>query len=183
MLVREWRKLFKDPWLLASPINVLMVRLFLFVSIYWVLFMYYFGLTFSFYGIPHLANFSELNLFILPFLLSATILGVFLGLILPRRELATLLVLLSSMPLIFASGFVLPTSAVPESLLWVLGVIPVIPAMSCFLRLNQMGADFMDIIHYWNQLWYCALGYGLLSWLILRTKRKLQGTTSSPLDS
>ncbi|MFT5727373.1 MAG: ABC-2 type transport system permease protein [Desulforhopalus sp.] len=160
-----------DYWLRAAAWKLLLIRASLFVAIYWLLCMYYFGFTFSFYGISHLADFSQLNLLILPFLLSSSFLGILLGLILPRRELATLLVLLSSMPLIFASGFIWPVSAVPEGLVQVLQFIPVIPAMNAFLRLNQMGAEFVDIMVYWKQLWSCAGGYGLLCWLLLLRKK------------
>lgn len=164
-----------DYWLRAAPWKLLLTRASLFVGIYWFLCMYYFGFTFSFYGISHLADLSQLNLLILPFLLSSTFLGIALGFILPRRELATLLVLLSSMPLVFASGFVWPVSAIPKELVQVLQFIPVIPAMNGFLRLNQMGAEFVDIMVYWKQLWYCAGGYGLLClFLLMRKKRLLQ---------
>lgn len=162
-----------DYWLRAAAWKLLLVRGSLFVAIYWLLCIYYFGFTFSFYGISHLADFSQLNLLILPFLLSSTFLGIVLGFILPRRELATLLVLLSSMPLIFASGFIWPVSAVPEGLVQASQFIPVIPAMNGFLRLNQMGAEFVDIMVYWKQLWYCAGGYGLLCWLLLMRKKRL----------
>ena len=162
-----------DYWLRAAAWKLLLIRASLFVAIYWFLCMYYFGFTFSFYGISRLADFSQLNLLILPFLLSTTFLGIVLGLILPRRELATLLVLLSSMPLVFASGFIWPVSAVPKGLVQVLQFIPFIPAMNGFLRLNQMGAEFVDIMVYWKQLWYCAGGYGLLCWLLLMRKKRL----------
>lgn len=161
-----------DYWLRAPGWKLLTIRLALFVIIYWILCMYYFGFTFSFYGIPHLADFSQLNLFVLPFLLASTFLGIALGFILPRRELATLLVLLSSMPLIFASGFVWPISSVPEGLVQVLQFIPVIPAMNGFLRLNQMGADFMDVFVYWRQLWICTGLYGCLCCFLLWNKRR-----------
>lgn len=162
-----------DYWLRAAAWKVLLIRVSLFVGIYWLLCIYYFGFTFSFYGIPHLADFSQLNLLILPFLLSTTFLGIVLGFILPRRELATLLVLLSSMPLVFGSGFVWPVSAIPEGLSWALQCVPVIPAMNAFLRLNQMGAEFVDIMVYWKQLWYCAGGYGLLCLVLLMRKKRL----------
>ncbi len=160
-----------DYWLRAPGWKLLLIRLTLFVIIYWILCMYYFGFTFSFYGIPHLADLSQLNLFIAPFLLATTFLGIALGFILPRRELATLLVLLSSMPLIFASGFVWPVSAVPEGLVQALQFIPVIPAMNGFLRLNQMGANFMDVFVYWQQLWICTGLYGCLCCYLLWNKR------------
>lgn len=161
-----------DYWLRAPGWKLLPIRLALFVIIYWILCMYYFGFTFSFYGIPHLADFSQLNLFVLPFLLASTFLGIALGFILPRRELATLLVLLSSMPLIFASGFVWPISSVPEGLVQALQFIPVIPALNGFLRLNQMGADFMDVFVYWQQLWICTGLYGCLCCFLLWHKKR-----------
>ncbi|TKB09898.1 ABC transporter permease [Desulforhopalus sp. IMCC35007] len=162
-------------WLKAPVWKLLCVRTVIFMTIYWLLCMYYFGFVFEFYSIPHLADFHQLNLFILPFLLSTSFLGILLGLLLPRRELATLLVLLSSMPMVFASGFVWPTSAVPGGITQIIQLIPVIPAINGFLRLNQMGAAFGDILSLWNQLWLCAGLYGSLCCLLLwNKKRKFQ---------
>lgn len=158
----------KGYWLEAAPWKLLLVRTALFVAIYWLLSMYYFGFSFSFYNIPHLADFSELNLLILPFLLSATFLGISLGLLLPRRELATVLVLLSSLPLIFASGFIWPVSAIPDQLTAIIQLIPAIPAIKAFIVLNQMGAGFSAILPLWNQLWFCAAIYGCIAWWLLR---------------
>ncbi len=155
-------------WLLAAPWKLLIVRTGIFVAIYWLLCMYYFGFGFSFYNIPHLADFSELNLVILPFLLGATLLGICLGSLLPRRELATLLVLLSSLPLIFASGFIWPASAIPEPLTGIIQFVPVVPAIKAFIGLNQMGADFTDILSLWKQQWVCVAIYGSFAWWLLR---------------
>jgi len=158
----------KGYWLEAAPWKLLLVRTTLFVAIYWLLCMYYFGFGFSFYNVPHLADFTDLNLLILPFLLATTLFGISLGLLLPRRELVILLVLLSSLPLIFASGFIWPVSAIPEQLTAILQYIPVIPAIKAFIGLNQMGAGFVEIMPLWKQLWLSALIYGCLAWWLLR---------------
>lgn len=158
-------------WLRVSPLKLVLVRTFIFVAIYWLLCMYYFGFSFEFYGIPHHASFAELNLLILPFLLGAALLGVSLGLILPRRELVTLLVLLSSMPLIFASGFVWPIESVPQLLVEILQYIPVLPAIKMFIGLNQMGGDFIRLLPIWKQMWICVLIYGLFCWILLWVKQ------------
>ena len=163
-------------WLKVAAWKLLLVRSSIFVLIYWLLCMYYFGFTYSFYGIQRVADFSQLNLFILPFLLSASFLGIALGLLLPRRELATLLVLLSSMPLVFASGFIWPASAVPAGFFKIIQFIPAIPAINGFLRLNQMGADFMSILEYWQQLWLCTAIYGMLCWIMLWRKRTISSS-------
>lgn len=159
-------------WLQVSPLKLLIVRMLVFASIYWVLSMYYFGWSFEYYAVPHRADIGELQLLILPFLVSAAMLGICLGAVLPRPELATLMVLLTSLPLVFGSGFVWPEAAIPAPIAAVLEWIPVVPAIRGFLRLNQMGADFIAIIPIWKQLWFCAGGYGLLAWLIISFRQR-----------
>jgi len=165
----------KGYWLCTSPLRLLLVRTALFVAIYWLLFLYYFGFAFSYYGIPCLAHIGELNLLVLPFLLSSALLGICLGLLLPRRELTTLLVLLSSLPLIFSSGFIWPTAAIPAPINTVVQIVPVISAIKAFLSINQMGADFIDILPLWRQLWLLAVCYGCIAWFLLWRKQTAFG--------
>ena len=165
----------KGYWQRAAPLLLLAVRTGLFVAIYWLLFMYYFAVCFTYYQIPRLAGLAELHLLLLPFLLSATFLGVCMGSLMPRRELTTLLVLISSLPLIFASGFIWPISAIPAPIVAVSQLVPVIPAIKAFLALNQMGAEFSDILPLWYQLWLCTVLYGALAWWLLRRRRKMNG--------
>ena len=159
-------------WRDAAPLQLLVARSSIFVLVYWLLCMYYFGFSFSFYNIARHAGFAELNLVILPFLLGAAFLGICLGLILPRRELATLLVLLSSMPLVFTSGFIWPPEAIPALLRDLAQFIPVVPATKMFLGLNQMGGEFSSLQTHWYQMWLCVLLYGLLAWLLLHVQRR-----------
>ena len=51
----------------------------------------------------------------MPFLLSVIFLGMILGQLIPRRELATVVVLLSSLPLVFSAGFIWPVGNDPSS--------------------------------------------------------------------
>lgn len=159
-------------WLEASPIKLLAIRALLFVAIYWILCIYYFGFSFEYYAVQHFANLAELNLLILPFLLGAALLGICIGLMLPRRELATLIVLLSSMPLIFGSGFIWPVEAVPAPITAIIQFVPVVPAINAFLQLNQMGADFSTIMPLYKQMWVCVAVYGLLGWTLLFVRHR-----------
>ena len=163
-------------WMEAAAWRLLLVRTLIFGLIYCLLVMYYFGFSFSLYGIARLADIPQLWLLVLPFLLAVTFLGICLGQILPRPELVTLVVLLSSMPLVFASGFVWPLSAIPAPVTALVQVIPAIPAIQAFILLNQMGADFGQILPLWGQLWLQCLVYGFLAWWLLRRRRGGQGT-------
>lgn len=157
-------------WRDTSPSVLLIVRTTLFFIIYTLLSLYYYGPAFAIYDIPRLANIGELALLNLPFLLSATFLGISLGCILPRRELATLLVLLSSMPLVFLCGFVWPISAIPAPLVAAIQFIPVAPAIQAFVLLNQMGADFHQILPHITQLTLLTVLYGATALMLLRYK-------------
>ena len=159
-------------WREVEVWRLLLVRLLVFGLVYAGLFMYYFGFCFSLYGIARLALVGQLWLLALPFLLAAACIGVCLGQLLPRPELVTLVVLLSSMPLVFSSGFVWPVSSIPSSVTYLVQLAPAVPAIQAFLLLNQMGADFAQILPLWGQLWLHCLLYGSLAWWLLARGRR-----------
>ena len=161
----------REYWRQVPVWRLILVRVLVFGLIYCLLAMYYFGFCFSLYGIARLAAVGELCLLVLPFLLAAVFLGICLGQLLPRPELVTLVVLLSSMPLVFSSGFVWPVSAIPEPVTLIAQIVPAVPAIQAFLRINQMGAGLSEIMPLWSQLWLHCLVYGSLAWWLLARAR------------
>lgn len=160
-------------WLHYPARRVVVVRGIVFTLIYLPLVMYYFGFSFSYYNISRLASIQDLMLVTVPFLLSVIFLGMILGQLIPRRELATVVVLLSSLPLVFSAGFIWPVEMIPTPVTWLAQLAPSTPAINAFLRLNQMGADFDQILSLWGQLWLQALIYGAIAVrLMLRVKRQ-----------
>ncbi|MDV5168012.1 ABC transporter permease [Photobacterium rosenbergii] len=160
-------------WVHYPARRVVLVRGFVFALIYLPLVMYYFGFSFSFYSISRLASMTELSLITVPFLLAIIFLGIILGQLIPRRELATVVVLLSSLPLVFSAGFIWPVEMIPEPITWLAQLAPSTPAINAFLRLNQMGAEFNQVLSLWVQLWLQAIIYGAIAArLMLRVKRK-----------
>lgn len=170
-------------WLQVSPLKLLVTRTLLLTAIYWLLCIGYFGAAFAYYEMPRLADPGELQLLMLPFLLATAMLGIAIGALLPRPELATLVVLLSSMPLVFGAGFVWPKEAIPFWITRILDLVPVVPGIGAFLRLNQMGADLTDLLPLWRQLWYQAAGYGLLAWLLLARRHRLAPDAPQTADT
>ena len=157
-------------WQQGFALPLLLVRSAIFFLIYIVLSMYYYGAAFSFYDIARLANIGQLALLSIPFLLATSFLGITLGVFFPRREIATLIVLLSSIPIIFTSGFIWPASAVPVPILYVTQFIPAIPAIKAFVLLNQMGAQLNQLTAYLTHMGLLAVLYGGMAWLALRHK-------------
>ncbi|MFA0439112.1 ABC transporter [Vibrio sp. 10N.286.49.C2] len=158
-------------WQTQSVFSVLAVRTGILLLIYYLLSVYYFGASFNMYGISTLAQPLELLTLMLPFLLVSCFIGVFVGAITPRRELVTVVVLLSSMPLVFSAGFIWPSEMLPAPIRWVAAMFPTQPAINGFLKLNQMGASWSQISGHWTQLWLQVLAWGGLAyWSFTRNR-------------
>ncbi|WP_261817914.1 ABC transporter permease [Vibrio gallicus] len=149
----------------------LLVRVTLFIAIYLILMGYYFGWSFHLYGIETHAQLFQLLLFAIPFLLSACLLGVCLGLWVPRREWVTVVVLMSSMPLVFSAGFIWPLESLPQPMIWLSNLFPSTPAIQGFLRLNQMGGEFEQVL----QAYFLMLGQSVLWGGIMLVLRRFKG--------
>ncbi|PNH95416.1 ABC transporter permease [Vibrio diazotrophicus] len=151
-------------WSHISSFKLIALRSVVLIPIYYLLSMYYFGASFSLHGVNTLAQASELLTLLLPFLLSSCFIGIWLGSITPRRELVTLVVLLSSMPLIFSAGFIWPVEAIPQPIVWASKLFPSTPAIQGFLALNQMSAEWRQIASQWTLLWGQVIVWFMLAW-------------------
>jgi ABC-2 type transport system permease protein len=160
-------------WLKVPSWKLIIVRVLIFLLIYLILALYYFGFCFEFYGISRLAKPLTLILLTIPFILATSFFGICISQYLPRRELATMLVLLSSLPIVFLAGFVWPSNMLPKPLLYFSQLIPAIPGIKAFLQLNQMGAEFHQIKNLWLQLWIQVVIYGMLAMWIINKKQKV----------
>lgn len=159
-------------WSNVSPLALMGGRMVLLTSIYLVLSGYYFGPSFRLHGVSQLASLTELVTLLLPFLLASCAIGIWLGTVVPRRELVTLVVLISSMPLIFSAGFIWPLEAIPDGIVWLSQLFPSTPAIQAFLRLNQMGGEWHQVAAQYALLWVQALGWSLMAWRALREHRR-----------
>ncbi|KJR21498.1 ABC transporter [Vibrio navarrensis] len=159
-------------WSLVPRWKLLSVRTVVLVAIYYLLSAYYFGASFTMHGINTLASISTLLSLLLPFLLASCLLGYWLGDLLPRRELVTLVVLISSMPLIFLAGFIWPVEMIPAPLLWLAQLSPSTSAIKGFLALNQMGASWQQVSLQWSSLWGLVL-FWLCACLLLWRRQRL----------
>ena len=164
-------KLQSSYWLIYPVWRVLLVRSLLMLTIYLVLFSFYFGYSFESYGINRLATIPDLMTLAFPFLLSVIFLGTVVGLLIPRKELATLVVLLSSLPLVFSAGFIWPTSNMPTVINIIAQFFPSTPAINGFLRLNQMGDSIDNLVQIQMQLWSLTLLYAMISGVLMHKKQ------------
>ncbi len=151
---------------------VIPARILIFGSIFFIHLLFYLGFMFDFYGISCVADPTQLLMLSGIFLLAVILFGNFLGALFPYREMATPVVLFSSLPLVFAVGFVWPVEAMPAFVHDLAMLVPSTPAIDAFLKLNQMGSSFRDILPQMTALIIQALLYGILGYTVMYTKRK-----------
>lgn len=98
----------------TSPIWMMMLsRFIIFGGIFFVHILFYFGFSFTFFEVTHIASISNLLNFSVAFITASVSLGIFLGALFSSREIATPAILFSSLPLIFSVGFIWPLEAIP----------------------------------------------------------------------
>ncbi|QQG28972.1 ABC transporter permease [Pectobacterium carotovorum] len=159
-------------WQYATPWRLLLARTIIVGGAYQLSLLYMLGFCLDAYGIAREAKMSQLLLFALPFLLATLWLGVALGSAFMRKDLPSQAVLLSSIPIVFLSGFIWPVEMIPAPLNWFAQWVPAVFTIQGILRLNQMGADFSQVSAFWWHLWMLAALYGLLAWGMLGYRQR-----------
>ncbi len=154
----------------AKPYQLILSRVIIFGTIFFTHMLFYFGFSYETFHITHVANILELLTFGVMFLLAVIMLGIFLGSLFRSREVATPLILFSSLPLVFGAGFIWPVEAMPKAIYYLFYLSPSTPAIEGFLSLNQMGATFSMLKEEYLILSVQALVYGFLAWFLSRRR-------------
>ena len=136
------------------------------------------GATLFFVVLPRVYGFSatthllDLLAMAIPFILSVSFLGQFVGTWFERRETAVLLFIASSLPLLFLVGVSWPVEAIPPALRWASLIFPSTSAIDGMIRINQMDARLADVFTDWSILWGLAVLYGSLAVLAARVSSR-----------
>lgn len=142
------------------------------LTVYIPLCAYEFGLMPHLFSLPQLASFWELTLFTIPFLLAVFNFGIVIGGIPRHRESITLLMLFTTIPMLFMSGVSWPGSAIPAFWKYVGYLFPSTFGINAYIKLNSLGGHFESIRFEYIGLWIQWLVYGVLAWLVTRRAHK-----------
>ncbi|MGA7323232.1 MAG: ABC transporter permease [Rhodomicrobium sp.] len=115
------------------------------------------------YGFSTLGHLLDLFLLAVPFVLSVSLLGQFVGAWFTRPEAAVLLFIATSLPLFFLVGVSWPLEAIPSQLRAASQIFPSTTAIDGLVRINQMGAGLREVFKDWMTLWALTGIYGLLA--------------------
>jgi ABC-2 type transport system permease protein len=115
------------------------------------------------YGFSALGHVPQLFALATIFLLATSFLGQAIGAWFTRPENATLLLLATSLPQFFTTGFAWPREAIPETAIALSRIFPADFAIDGVVRINQLGAGIWEVAHDWLGLWCLTLLYFALA--------------------
>ena len=122
------------------------------------------------YGFSTLGHLPQIFALASVFLLATSFMGQAVGAWFTRPENATLLLLATSLPQFFTTGFAWPREAIPDVALALGRIFPADFAIDGLVRVNQLGASIWEVSHDWLALWCLALIYFALAVISARVK-------------
>lgn len=132
--------------------------------------VYVLGVVPRLFSLPQIGQPATLALFALPFLLATIFFAMTVSVAVRQRESCMLLVVFTSVPLLFISGISWPGAAVPEFWRVVSWLVPSTFGINGYVRINSMGADLSQVATEWNALWAQAAVYFLTACLVYRAQ-------------
>lgn len=130
--------------------------------------------TYLLCAVPYMFNFislvswKSLMPFILPYLLACIFFSMTISVLMRYRENVMLLVVFSSVPLLFMSGVSWPQSNIPSFWQGVSWLFPSTFGIRGYVRINSMGATLEDISTEYHALWIQTVVYFVLAHEVYR---------------
>ncbi|ANV97713.1 hypothetical protein BBW65_02335 [Helicobacter enhydrae] len=143
-----------------------------------LLFAFYFGFGFAYYGVGRQADIADFWLIALAFIFAIVSFGNFFASLITQPYRATMIILLCSLPLVFLLGFIWPSYAIPAPINFCVQFIPVFQGVNALLRLNEMNASFQEVFSYFKHLLALGCLYTLLSLMIYTLKSRITQSQS-----
>lgn len=111
---------------------------------------------------------QDIALFVLPYLLACIFFAMTVSVLVRHRETCIMLIVFSSVPLLFLSGVSWPGSALPAFWKGFSCFFPSTFGVNGFLKINNMGGGLTSVRTEWTVLWAQAVIYFLTTCLVYR---------------
>ena len=134
---------------------------------------FYYGWMFELHDYPRGQNMLGSLLFLALFCPTVATLGCVLGLWFRQRERSLQILIFSSLPIFFLSGYPWPANQLPEALQLIRWLFPSTPGLNTSVQLNQMGASIAQVATGFYALAALWLLYFIL---LLLFRRHMQDT-------
>lgn len=130
--------------------------------------VYVLGVVPRLFRLNQIGSPQDLALFALPYLLACIFFAMTVSVLVRHRETCIMLIVFSSVPLLFLSGVSWPGSALPAFWKGFSCLFPSTFGVNGFLKINNMGGDLTSVRTEWTVLWAQAAVYFLTTCLVYR---------------
>lgn len=120
------------------------------------------------FGLNQIGNPFDIFLFIVPFLIACIFFSMTVAAVIRERENVMIIVVFTSVLLLFISGVSWPAAALPAFWKALSYVFPSTFGINGFIKLNTMGAQLIDVRHEWDLLWVQSAVYFLTACVAYR---------------
>ena len=124
-----------------------------------------------FFGFVMMMHLYDWVLFMIPFILSCVFFSIVMSDFVRYRENVMLIVVFTSVPMLFLSGISWPQSALPKLWSAIADFIPSTFGIRGFVRMSSMGARIGDVLPEVRSLWIQVVAYGFLAALVIYRRR------------
>jgi ABC-2 type transport system permease protein len=137
----------------------------------------YFIVLPRFYGFSTLGHPLQIFALASVFVLATSFMGQAMGAWFKHPETPTLIVLGTSLPQLFLTGFSWPREAIPKPVLAAGYIFPSDFAIDGIVRIDQLGASLWEVVRDWRGLWALAIIYFALAVMsaALARRRRVHG--------
>lgn len=120
------------------------------------------------FSFPALGQAGDLFAVLFPYVLACIFFGLTLSCLIRYRENVMLLVVFTSVPLLFLSGVSWPQSSMSGIWQAVAAVFPSTNGVRAFVRINSMGATLADVMPEYRALWIQTAVYFFFACIVFR---------------
>lgn len=141
-----------------------------YLLIYFVQSVYCLGVVPRIFELPQIGNPFTMFFFLTPFMISVVFFGMTLSTLIRERENVILVIVFTSLILLFISGISWPGAAVPKFWKAISYLFPSTFGVNGFVRINTMGADLLAVRREWDALWILTAFYFFTACICYRFK-------------
>lgn len=120
---------------------------------------YVLGVVPRLFSLNQIGSPADMALFVVPFLLACIFFAMTVSVLVRHRETCIMIIVFTSLPLLFISGVSWPGAAIPSFWQAVAYVFPSTPGVNGFLKINNMGATVAEVAREWHIMWAQAAVY------------------------
>lgn len=152
----------------AGTIRIVYGKALAYLCVYIFICIWAFVLVPNLFKLPQIGHYYTILLFLLPYLLACIFFAMIVGSLLRGRETPMMVLVFTSLPLLFMSGLSWPASAIPDYWRYFSYLFPSTFGIQGFVKLNSLGGTLTEASFEYQMLWLQTGIYFVATFLIYR---------------